>query len=108
LRRKIAFQGNSHVTDRIASISTCVLVAASIFLAPSLRAQQTTGAILGSVQDSQGGFVVNAQVTAQNQETGFTRTIPTNSQGEYRIDFLPPGNSAKQQAPSPSRAACRQ
>lgn len=58
----------------------------------AIRAQQVTGNIVGNVQDAQGAVVVGAQVTARNQETGFTRTVETSSQGEYRLDFVPPGS----------------
>jgi Carboxypeptidase regulatory-like domain len=54
--------------------------------------QQVTGSILGSVQDAQGAVVVGAQVTARNTDTGLARTALSNDRGEYRIDFLPPGN----------------
>jgi len=57
-----------------------------------MRAQQTTGSILGTVEDAQGAVVVGAQVTAQNSETGLSRAVQTSSGGEYRIDFLPPGS----------------
>jgi hypothetical protein len=56
------------------------------------RAQQVTGTILGNVQDATGAVIAKAQVTARNQDTGLTRLVQTNDQGEYRIDFLPPGN----------------
>ena len=59
---------------------------------PALRAQQTTGSILGTVDDAQGAVVVGAQVTAQNSETGLARSVQTSNGGEYRIDFLPPGS----------------
>src|SRR5689334_15222775 len=61
-------------------------------LLPQLHAQQTTGSILGVVQDTQGLTMVNTQVTAKNAGTGLTRTVQTNERGEYRLDFLPPGN----------------
>src|ERR1700759_4367747 len=69
------------------------LLAATLFLAisPLAFSQQVTGSILGSVQDAQGAMIAGAQVTAKNQDTGFSRTIASNGQGEYRIDFLPPG-----------------
>ncbi|MFL6449496.1 MAG: carboxypeptidase regulatory-like domain-containing protein [Bryobacteraceae bacterium] len=59
---------------------------------PLLLAQQTTGSILGTVEDAQGAVVVGAQVTAQNSDTGLSRSVQTSSGGEYRIDFLPPGS----------------
>lgn len=69
-------------------ISLCLLA----FLPVGLHAQQVTGNILGTVQDATGAVIVGAQVTARNQDTGLTRSVESNAQGAYRIDFLPPGN----------------
>src|SRR3954454_15043213 len=71
------------------SIRTLLALLAA--MTPLVYAQQTTGSILGNVQDSQGLAVANTQVTARNSETGLTRTAQTNERGEYRIEFLPPG-----------------
>jgi len=57
-----------------------------------LRAQQATGTITGSVWDAQGLAVVNAQVTAVDPNTGFTRTTVTEAGGEYNLPLLPPGS----------------
>lgn len=53
--------------------------------------QQTTGSIVGTVKDQQGAVVNTATVKATNVNTGFTRSAPTNSVGEFRIDNLPVG-----------------
>ena len=58
----------------------------------SLLAQSTTGTILGTVKDPTGAFISTAKIKARNTATGFTRSVPTNSGGEYRIDYLPVGN----------------
>lgn len=63
-----------------------------VFCSLKLSAQQVTGTILGAVQDSSSAIVVGAQITARNQDTGLTRSMQSNAQGEYRLDFLPPGN----------------
>jgi hypothetical protein len=55
------------------------------------RSQQITGTIVGTVKDSQGAVVNTATVKATNNDTGFTRSAPTNGYGEYRIDYLPVG-----------------
>jgi hypothetical protein len=55
------------------------------------HAQQTTGTILGSVNDRTGASVTQAIVKATNVDTGFSRSGPTNDNGEYRIDNLPVG-----------------
>ncbi len=54
-------------------------------------AQQTTGSIAGTVKDQTGAAVNTATVKATNLDTGFTRSVPTNGYGEYRIDYLPVG-----------------
>jgi len=53
--------------------------------------QQITGTILGTVKDAKGAVVTTASVKATNVDTGYSRSVPTNSVGEYRIDYLPVG-----------------
>src|SRR6266404_368863 len=55
------------------------------------EAQTTTTTIVGTVTDQSGATISNAQVTATNVATNLTRTVPSNTQGEYRIEFLPIG-----------------
>lgn len=55
-------------------------------------AQITSSTIVGTVTDSSGAAVANAQVTAVNTSTNLSRTAQTNDQGEYRIEFLPVGS----------------
>jgi hypothetical protein len=47
---------------------------------------------VGGVTDPSGAFITNAQVTATNIGTHFSRTVQTNGEGEYRLDFLPIGS----------------
>ena len=70
-----------------------LLIAAVALLAPavSLRAQAVSGTILGSVQDSSGAAVPGTAVTIVNTETGLTRSVVTDSSGEYTVPSLPPG-----------------
>ena len=56
------------------------------------RAQQITGALVGTVQDTQGAVVQNANVTVRNVDTGITRTAMSDAQGAYRVQYLPVGN----------------
>jgi hypothetical protein len=53
--------------------------------------QQITGSIVGTVKDTSGAVVSTATVRAINTATGFTRSVPANGYGEYRIDYLPVG-----------------
>jgi hypothetical protein len=51
-----------------------------------------TGSILGTVRDTSSAIVVGANVTATNTETNFTRSVPSGSEGEFRLLALPPGH----------------
>ena len=61
----------------------------SVATAPSAYAQNAQ--ITGTRQDSSGGVLPGATVTARNQETGLTRTAVTDAAGDYRLPSLPPG-----------------
>lgn len=54
-------------------------------------AQVTTATIVGTVTDSGNSIVPNAQVTARSVDTGLTRTVTSDDNGAYRIEFLPVG-----------------
>src|ERR1700687_3560944 len=57
----------------------------------ALQAQVTTATIEGTVTDSSGAMVPNAQVGATHRGTNQSRTVTTNASGSYRIDLLPSG-----------------
>ncbi len=57
-----------------------------------LRAQLTSSTVYGQVTDAMGGAVAGAQVSVTNTDTNLTRTMETNSAGEYRVELLPVGN----------------
>jgi hypothetical protein len=69
-----------------------LLSLALVFLSLSLlaHAQQPTGSIQGSVTDPQTAVVPNASITAKSKSTGLTRTVTSNSDGQYQITQLPP------------------
>ncbi|HUA91954.1 MAG TPA: carboxypeptidase-like regulatory domain-containing protein [Terracidiphilus sp.] len=54
--------------------------------------QQITGSIVGTVKDAQGAVIAGANIKATNVDTGFSRSVPSNGYGEFRIDYLPVGN----------------
>jgi Carboxypeptidase regulatory-like domain/TonB dependent receptor len=56
------------------------------------HAQAVTGTILGTVVDSTGAVVAGAKVTITNAGTGLTRTVITDTTGEYTAPSLPTGN----------------
>src|SRR5580700_5900388 len=69
------------------------LVATCLFLIfQQAQAQQITGTLTGTVTDTTGAVVSGATVRATDVATGFSRSAPTNAEGEYRIEFLPVGS----------------
>jgi hypothetical protein len=69
------------------------LIVASICLvmAPFLGAQTTT-TLYGAVTDKTGAIVPGAEVSATNVDTNLTRGAKSNTEGQYRFEFMPIGN----------------
>ncbi|MGB9465743.1 MAG: carboxypeptidase regulatory-like domain-containing protein [Candidatus Acidiferrum sp.] len=51
-----------------------------------------TGQIKGTVTDPSQAAVAQATVTVTNEATGITRTVKTNTDGDYVVPLLPPGS----------------
>jgi hypothetical protein len=62
-----------------------------LLIAVPMAAQQSTGSITGTVQDSSGAAVPGATVTVRNVETGQERALVTNDGGGYSALSLPVG-----------------
>jgi hypothetical protein len=75
------------------SASARIFAALIFILTGSIIAfgQQITGSIVGSVSDQKSALVTTASVKAINVDTGFSRSTPVNSVGQFRIDNLPVG-----------------
>ena len=56
-----------------------------LVLATPMMAQQTLGAIVGSVTDSGASLLPGTKITVTSEQTGFTRTVESNSGGEYQF-----------------------
>jgi hypothetical protein len=67
-------------------------------LASAAVAQVTTATIVGTITDSSDAALPGASVTARNVDTGFSRSVPSDSVGAYRLEFLPIGNYVVQVA----------
>jgi hypothetical protein len=67
------------------------LLAASLFVFPSLlSAQSATSSLHGTISDPKGLVVAGANVTLSNAATGFSRTTQTNGEGVYQFLEVPP------------------
>src|SRR6185436_18444537 len=71
--------------------SLLALLSILVTAAASVSAQVTTVTISGTVTDAAGAVIPNAQVTAINTETNFSRSTTADSSGQYSIQFLPIG-----------------
>src|SRR5258708_3830974 len=72
----------------IALALVCLIALPSV----NLFGQAISGNLVGSVSDSTGAAVANADVEATNVGTNVTSKATTNGSGEYRIDNLIPGS----------------
>jgi len=70
-------------------ITTLLLCVASLFVAAQDLDDVT---ITGKVTDSNGLAVVGASVIATSVETGESRTVVTDDEGQYKIVKLKPGS----------------
>jgi len=60
-------------------------------IAAFAQSQSTTGNIEGRVIDPNGAAVPNVAVVVTNQDTGFGKTVQSDSDGNYKAVLLPPG-----------------
>ncbi|MGC8882540.1 MAG: carboxypeptidase-like regulatory domain-containing protein [Bryobacteraceae bacterium] len=73
-------------------ISAAVLACLSVLSMPAVHAQATFADILGTVRDPSGAAVAGAAVRIRNLSTNDTRETTTNTEGVFRVQFLPPGS----------------
>lgn len=66
-------------------------IALYALLAPASGPAQTTSTLFGTVKDSTGAIVPDAQVVALEERTGLTRKTSTDDTGAYSFTLLPPG-----------------
>lgn len=69
----------------VSIISTIILTSLIAF------GQSTTGAIEGTVKDSQGAVVPGAVVTLSGQTAGFNQTVTASANGVFRFERVPAG-----------------
>jgi hypothetical protein len=69
------------------------------FLSASHAQTTTVGSISGTVRDPSGAVVPNAEVIIREENTGFSRTVNTGSDGIYSAPSLPVGRYSVSAAP---------
>ncbi len=77
---------------RLSKTSTVLLWLFILALCTTVAiAQETTGGLQGTVKDTTGAVVPNAQVAVQGSTLIGTKTVTTDATGYYRFANLPPG-----------------
>jgi len=72
--------------------SVCIFAALLLVMASCTFSQSiTTADAVGVITDSSGAIVPGATVTIKSTESGETRTVTTNDQGQYRFPLMKPG-----------------
>lgn len=77
-------------------LKTAMYVAMGMSLAAALpmtaaHAGSNDGSLVGRLTDSSNKPLPDAEVTVRNPQTGFTRTVKADAEGNYRFPFLPVG-----------------
>jgi hypothetical protein len=70
---------------------TTALLAAFACMASPICAQSYRGSIRGQIVDGSGAAIAGASVTAKNQATGESRSVPSDAEGSYVIPELEAG-----------------
>ena len=73
-------------------LSTSLLACLLLWTLAPVSAQTPTGTISGTITDSTGAVVPNANITITNKATGAARTLTANADGLYSAPALPPGD----------------
>ena len=72
-------------------LAACLVVLAPLGLAQTASAQAVTGTIVGTVADTTGAVLPGVTVTVKQTETGFTRVLTSDSNGEFTAASIPTG-----------------
>ena len=84
--------GYAVVHSKLKVLAASSLIALVQLLTPAANAQQTLGAIVGTVSDATGSVLPNATITAVADGTNLTRTTQSSSSGSYALQNLPIGS----------------
>lgn len=73
------------------TFSSSLILMALWISAMTASAQELTATLFGRVTDPTGAVVPGAEVVVRNMDTGFSRTLRTDSEGNYVATYLPIG-----------------
>lgn len=90
--QEVTSKSNSTMSRAISFASRLFLAGAVACAALASHAQEFRATITGQVADSTGSVVVDASVIAVETSTGQTYASKTDSQGQYTLLYLLPGN----------------
>src|SRR5438105_4883825 len=79
-------------TGRLSIFALVVSLLLSLGLAPTAWTQEVTAAIVGTITDSSGAPIKDADVTVTDTERGTTWAAKTNDAGAYNLPRLPVGS----------------
>jgi carboxypeptidase family protein/TonB-dependent receptor-like protein len=73
------------------ALAIVLALVAALALAPAVQAQATGATLMGKVQDKSGKPLPGATITVTQPDTGFTRSIVSESDGTFRLPSVPVG-----------------
>jgi outer membrane receptor protein involved in Fe transport len=74
-----------------AFVSLAALLVMCVLLISVVNAQTSKGILVGTVRDPEGAVLAKASLTVISQETGETRHVTSDAQGDFRIEAISPG-----------------
>ena len=72
-------------------VAKLIVICLFVFCASTVKAQQDTGNISGTVTDEKGAVIVGANVAVTNNKTGHKRITTSRSNGQFNVVLLPVG-----------------
>ena len=74
-------------------LTACSTALLAVALSSPVYSQETSSAVRGIVSDQGGKPISGSTVVVRNEQTGLTRTVSTNREGEFSIRNLPVGDN---------------
>lgn len=76
------------ITPKVLAAAMALALSAS----PVLAQDNTTGSLKGTISSQSGAELADVVITLRHLKQGFSRTVQTNSKGEYVLRALPVGD----------------